>query len=1297
MNDSNRLTKWLFVVVLVVLALTVLWPPHRKLKGGIDLVGGTRLLYEIDTAGLDQLQKRNLSTKMIEILRQRVDPNGQLNLEWRPVGNNRIEVRMPRPPEEARLRRITYDATLAALGDRNFRRYDVEQLLNAPGADREAVVKALLRHVPARKRIISELWNAYTAMRSGEEAGSKDEPKAREARYESAMSDLLGTCFPITRFKDALALPAGKKRDDVIAGFLEDYPAFNAGAENEADGKLVTKAIAAREAWAADKAELEDPSDLKRRLKGAGVLEFRILADRDPSSPTYTYVPNDPALRHEIDRYVKQLLEYGPRPRAADRFGWFRVSDVVGFMHLDSINDFEAQKTNPGQPIVEEYVGRYYVLAHSDPEYGLLQRRGKQSWKLKEAYPDVDMASGRNVVSFRLDARGGQFFGELTGNNINRSLCIMLDNTAMSHANIVSQINEWGQIEGRFTTEQVQDMVRIFEAGSLPARLRETPLMENTIGPSLGETNRTKGMQAAIFGTISVGIFVLFYYGIAAGGIANIALALNLLFVLAIMALLQATFTLPGIAGLILTVGMAIDANVLIFERIREERDRGVVFKRALNAGYDKAFSTIMDANLTTLITCVILGFVASEEVKGFAITLGIGISMSMFTSLFVTRLAFNTLIAKGLLKDLSMRRMIGKPSIDWLALRRRCWPISIVLVVGGMTLFIGRSITNRQAMYDIEFLGGVSLQIDLKPGESFTDQEMIDTITADGKGTSSAAGWLSQAADWLESADADEGDNPGQFTLTSSDLTGDQLVTLMRSSIVDKVVRGGIQSMGRTAVFDGEPGSLTLTSFREARDKAATFARDAAERLAGARVQAVGAPTADALAGSSFEIVTVETNRELVQSAVLAVLGSKISIQRALSFATMRDEELTQEPYFVVESEDRSLSQVIGGDADFDIRRFRDGVAVLIQLDETEQPIAGAEIEKRLREVGLTPEFEEYSTHESQVFELGLSTVLSSGETGYKRFAVLAWDETLLYREDPIQWTESLAKPLLEQINVALGQEKSLSKVLQFAAPIAAQTRNRTVFAIVLALAAIISYLWLRFGSKEYGLAASVALVHDVTITLGLVTLTQFVHNWFVGRALLIEPLRIDLPMIAALMTVIGYSLNDTIVVFDRIRENKGRVESLNANIINTSINQTLSRTVLTSLTTFLVVLILYIFGGKGVHGFSFALMIGVIVGTYSSVCIATPLLYRPRVLHAVVTVIIVLSLIGIEFAATAGHPAVRMALIGVTAAFGLFLVLRTVAGPGSGGASGMGPRADSSGSRKPQAKERLERVSAS
>ena len=257
------------------------------------------------------------------------------------------------------------------------------------------------------------------------------------------------------------------------------------------------------------------------------------------------------------------------------------------------------------------------------------------------------------------------------------------------------------------------------------------------------------------------------------------------------------------------------------------------------------------------------------------------------------------------------------------------------------------------------------------------------------------------------------------------------------------------------------------------------------------------------------------------------------------------------------------------------------------------------------------------------------------------------------------MRWEDSLAEPQRALVQAALGQEKSLSKVIQFSAPIAEQTRNQAMFAIVLAFAAIVSYLWLRFGTKEYGLAAIVALAHDVSITLGLVAVSQMVANTFVGRALMLDAFRIDLPMIAAILTVIGYSLNDTIVVFDRIRENKGRSDTINPRVINNSINQTLSRTLITSLTTLLVVGVLYFAGGKGVHGFSFALIIGVFVGTYSSIAIATPLLQNPKLLHTVVTLIGGFGGVGIALAAVP-DPTARLVVAGLAALACMAVLIR-------------------------------------
>ena len=1236
MHDPNRLMKWLSVIALVVISLVVLYPPNEKLKGGIDLVGGTSLLFEIDTTDLAVGEQRELSTRVMRILKERVDPKGQLNLEWRPVGSTRLEIRMPRPPKEALARRETYNRAFDHLQAMNLKRREVEEALNTKGAERPALLDTLKRGVTERTSLIEGLSSAFDASVATQPAGENAETQKASETYEQAMTALLATSLPIHRLSDVLALPEGEKRTSELEKLRTEFPSYDAGSAKDADGKLLTRAIAAYDAWSANKANLEDPSDLKRRLRGAGVLEFRILADRDPSSPANTFDPLNPQLKQPISRYSEQLAKYGARPKAGDRFRWFPIEDVLRFTNAGNMTEFEAKRTAPGQPIIEEYAGRYYVLMHSDPEYSLLQTPGRsKSWELRKAYPDRNPMTGENVVSFQLDARGGRLFGELTGKNVNRQLCIMLDQQAVSHANIRERITERCQISGQFTPDKVNDLVGTLEAGSLPARLKETPLREQTIGPSLGETNRRNGMRASIWGGILVAVFVLFYYGFAGGGVANLALALNVLFVLGIMATMQATFTLPGIAGLILTVGMAIDANVLIFERIREERARGVIFKKALNAGYDKAFSAIFDSNLTTLITCVILAFVGTEEVRGFGITLGLGLATSMFTALFCTRLAFNSLIAKGWLTDLSMRRLIEVPSIDWVGLRRIFLPLSGVAVSASLALFIGMSIKHTEEMYDIEFLGGTSVQIDLKPESRMTDDAVRKAITETQVGTGpSAVQWLVNAADQLAQAKAADGEVAGQFTLTSTTLSGDQLAVLMHKGIEPKLERGGITTSGSTATFAARSGQLTLETFKAAVAQAADDARKAADQLRGAKVQTVGDGNADENAISSFEVVTVETNRQLVQEAILAVLGEKLSVERAIRFTPTRDEEVTKEPFFVIEAEDQYLSDVLATDAQFDLRRFRGGVAVEVALDAQEEPIPIATLEQRLREVGLQPEFEHHRTRETGVLPLGAATPRPDGSAGYKRFAICAVDESLLYDEDPAQWRDGLAVNVLAQVTAALESEKSLSKVVQFAPQIAGQTTQKAVFAMVLAMGAIAIYVWMRFGNRDFGFAVLVALVHDVAIVLGMVAFSHFVHETTLAKALLFEDFKIDLPMVAAILTVIGYSLNDTIVVFDRIRENRGRMGSLSAHMINDSINQTMSRTVLTSLTVFLVVVVLYAFGGKGVHGFSVALLIGVISGTYSTLGIAVPLVYRPKLLSNVVLVLVSLGLVGLVFA---------------------------------------------------------------
>ena len=266
----------------------------------------------------------------------------------------------------------------------------------------------------------------------------------------------------------------------------------------------------------------------------------------------------------------------------------------------------------------------------------LLQRRVMVSGDaLVDSQPDLQ--DGQVVVSFRFDAAGGAKFGNATARNVGQRMAIVLDNEVISAPRIQSPIlGGAGIITGSFTFQSASDLALLLRAGALPTEL--TVLEERTVGPGLGQDSIDAGRIASIVGLIGVVVFMVAAYGLF-GLFANIALLFNLTLVLGVLSLLQATLTLPGIAGIVLTVGMAVDANVLIFERIREERRQGRSVINAVDAGYRRALTTIVDANITTLIAAIVLFIFGTGPVKGFAVTLSIGIVTSMFTAIMVTRL----------------------------------------------------------------------------------------------------------------------------------------------------------------------------------------------------------------------------------------------------------------------------------------------------------------------------------------------------------------------------------------------------------------------------------------------------------------------------------------------------------------------------------------------------------------------------------------------------------------------------------------------------------------------------------
>ncbi len=561
---------------------------------------------------------------------------------------------------------------------------------------------------------------------------------------------------------------------------------------------------------------------------------------------------------------------------------------------------------------------------------------------LTDAYMGYQMM--QPVVNIRFNRKGALIFEKLTDSHKGEPLAIVLDGLVESAPYIDEKIprTSTGYIRGSFTAEEANDLAVMLKAGALPATVRVE--FEQTVGPSLGSDSIRKGLRAAVLGGAFVMVFMGGYY-LLAGLIADFALCLNLVIVAAVLAGFGATLTLPGIAGLILTIGMAVDANVLIFERIREEVKAGKTIRLSIASGYSKAFVTILDANVTTLIAAVALLQFGTGPIRGFAITLTIGILASMFTAVIVTRLILDLLCTRQSFSHIHMFQLLGKPNIDFVKVRHVAFTVSAVMLITGLCFLAGRGRDNL----GIDFRGGTLLL------RSFSSPVDVGQVR----------------------------DSLGQAGLEKS------------------IVQGS-----------GDGSGVVIKT----------------------RLKKGGAET-----------------------AVLI---------------------------------DECLRKTFG-DVFKDPQRF--------------------------------------------------------GSTSF--------------------------------VGASVGKD----------------LRRQAIWAVVFSLIGIVLYISWRFQFR-FAIAAIIALVHDVLITLGLFSLT--------GR-------EITLPVIAAVLTIIGYSLNDTIVVFDRIRENRRLLyKEKYSDVVNISINQTLSRTILTSLTTLFVVLSIFLFGGEAIHDFSFALLVGVVVGTYSSIFIASPAL---------------------------------------------------------------------------------------
>jgi SecD/SecF fusion protein len=1253
--NKNLTLKILLIIVLVVVAVWTLYPPNKTLKPGIDLAGGTSLIYEINTYGLQEAEKKDLAQKMIQVLRNRIDPANIQNLVWRPQGNSRFEIQMPLASAEARTKRQNYEQSEKELLAKNVSRARIMRSLDMAGGERTEVFKDFAQNDPNRLTILENLATAYDERKELQK--NRDELDSKLQTAEKVMSSA-GLNLDIIqqnrsnwaklneqKLQDALKeFMDVNDNPDLLAGYVKTYSEWikvvnqltdpdqnkkykdairdidrlnlttdqlnvclekplKSSSRKEDIEKLkadfpdrideINSVVAAFDDYRPFRGRLDDPKDLQRMLKGAGILEFRLL-------PTQQHPEVDMDL---MSGYVERLKEKGPKYASDTQYVWCEIEKIEEWMASDGQGGifYKVRDEQERPSIIAEFGNKYYVLTSNKANETLLYSPTEKRWKLVKSNPTTD-SMGRRAVGFLLDDRGGALFSNVTGKNIGRPLCILLDGIAISAPNIESRIRKQGIITGSYTQIQVEDMVNKLNAGSLPARLIEQPISENTIGPSIGADNRDEGIKAGFIGLAAVMICMAVYYCLA-GSIADVALLMNMLFVLAIMAGVRATFTLPGIAGIILTIGMSVDANVLVFERIREEQLKGSSLRIAITNGYQRAFRTIFDANLTTFITAAILYWRASEEVKGFAIVLMLGIASSMFTALFVTRVIFDallalrsykwtglrlrvvqfwfgllgivllvplSLLARRLLKDrLVMLRLIHKPNINWMRSRPIFFCISIVLIAAGLAVFFTRNDLENNK-YDIEFTGGTSVQINLK--NPLDRQEVEGRIRKIGSDLNNPA---------LETATVYSiGKSDTQYEINTTQ-TNKITVTTTFSPSNQQTVETLTDSI-RTAQeqFGGELSNLLVKQDSENPSQFVITTSQMNQSLV-KDVLMTAFPEPEA-------VISEPEVEEIVNEAILAAFPEELEVQQDLQPRIISEEKISEE----LIGSYPELADFIGG--------------VKIEC-EIERATILEDINQRLNSLQFKPDTQNLNRYPYEI--LGSNLMKAEPNQPLNSFVYVSAEQEAGFRElTEDEWTRFVDNEKAKVL-AATKLETSLPRVRQFDPSVGREQKTRALIAIILSLFAIITYVWVRFGNIRYGIAAITALVHDVCITLGAVAACTYIATTQIGELLLIGDFKINLAMIAAFLTLIGYSLNDTIVVFDRIRENR-RKNVLNPQIITDSINQTISRTILTSFTTFIVVLIMYIFGGPGLRGFTFAIGLGVIIGTYSSIAIAAPIL---------------------------------------------------------------------------------------
>jgi SecD/SecF fusion protein len=1195
---TSRIIICLLPVLVSIYLVGVAWSRYVKgesgtpsFKLGVDLVGGTILVYEVD---LDKFPDRQLpegydAKTLAAAIKRRIDPNDLYNVTIRPVSETRLEIILPTGgAHQARIEEQAWRERLEKLRTKwpvlekvSFDAYRGEPAELEAAVSRElrdAVWKDLLAKVKAKWPQLAEPDLARVPV--GNTDALLAEIQKQKVASDAEVKKFIDFQPPSTRevrdfFQELF--PESERRKDISAEQVARFKRL-ISQEGSLEFRILANEEDDKKAFEFAQEYLKNPNnreELRRRAQTGlpppalvrspeGTEGFETTRE-ELGRATYTWYPVGATERKSLGL----TKAAGPRGNALyQQLQRARADDLAEAKKSKEDEDFSQaylvvpdskillysrEMPNPRHKANEPANKVEFFLLVRDPERDPVTGQLKQiTGKGMSARPDQDR-SLRPAVSFHLPPQSGSLFYEVTSKNrptgpresqFHRLLAIILNGEIESAPRLITTIGSDGQITGDFTAKQVDEYVRILRAGALPAALKRDPVSENTIGPTLGEDTIRAGTLSVGFAFLAVMAFMVLYYRFA-GLVACIALMANLLLTVGFMVLVNATFTLPGLAGLVLMLGMAVDANVLIYERLREERERGASLALAIRNGYDRAFPTIIDTHLSSIFTAIVLYAVGNDQLKGFGVSLTVGLVISLFTSLYMTRLIFDIWQTKGWLHKLSMFKLFSRPNIDFMRIRYAMFSATVALSVLGVGLFLIR--------------GKDGLNIDFIGGTAYGGQLAVDP---------------NQAAE--------------EATVTELRrlLHGDRQQYLLSVKKVEQTDEDGYNYLITYNV--GTPDTTRQVSFSnkpagETKEEREAQVKERAERLPDWSVEQiyVSSDLGEGPSGRFFTVRTSEKEPDLVQVTLDRLLREERTDPQTGQKQWVSVQKGTKLNRYQVEAREQAGRKALE--------------AVLFFSD----PASPAQVKLLLERVLHTT---------GGIQDQQPAEIRGEGESKEGRFQQM---RVILAESVANRMTEAKLKQVLDKLKEEFDARPQPERLENFDSNLAAETQQRAMYAILASWVAILLYLWFRFGNWTFGLAAVLCLIHDLAMTLGFIALCHYIHDWpVIGSLLGLQDFKIDLPAVAALLTLVGYSVNDTIVVFDRIREVRGKNPELTPQMINDSINQTLSRTMLTALTTWLVVIVLYIWGGDGVHLFAFVMVIGILIGTYSSIYIASPLL---------------------------------------------------------------------------------------